>query len=154
MPEQKTKPTTASVDAFLSRIADAQQREDAWKIAKIMQEITGKRPTMWGPSMVGFGQFHYVYGSGHEGDTFLIGLAPRKGALVLYFCAGLDQRFATHLKKLGKVKTGKGCMYIKKLADVDVAILREMIRANVEYLAEMVKAKAAPAQAKKTRKKK
>jgi hypothetical protein len=151
--ELKTKPTGVSVDSFLSGVADAQQREDAYKILAIMKEITGEPPKMWGPTMVGFGEFHYVYASGHEGDTFLTGFSPRKDALTLYFTAGLDQRFAASLKKLGKVKRGKGCLYIKKLADVDLAVLREMIRANLAYLAAMAKSPPKPASTKKSRKK-
>jgi hypothetical protein len=98
--------------------------------------------------MVGFGEYHYVYASGHEGDCFLAGFSPRKAALTLYFMAGLDQRFQAQLKKLGKVKTSKGCLYVKKLADVDLGVLREMIRANVDYLVKLSKpAQAKPAQA-------
>jgi hypothetical protein len=153
MAELKTKATEASVDSFLNGVADAQQREDACRILEIMKEITGEAPRMWGPTMVGFGEYHYVYASGHEGDTFLTGFSPRKGALTLYFMAGLEQRFATQLKKLGKVKTSKGCLYIKKLADVDLAVLREMIQLNVHFLAEMAKPASKPAPAKKRRKK-
>jgi hypothetical protein len=153
MPEPKTKPTEVSVESFLNGVADAQQREDAFKILAIMKEITGKPPKMWGPTMVGFGQYHYVYASGHEGDMFLTGFSPRKGALTLYFMAGLEERFAAQLKKLGKAKTSKGCLYIKKLADVDLAILRKMIQENVAYLAGMSKCPSEPAAAKKNRKK-
>jgi len=153
MPEPKTKPTEISVDSFLNGVADPQQREDAFKILEIMKEITGKPPKMWGPTMVGFGQYHYVYASGHEGDMFLTGFSPRKGALTLYFMAGLEERFAAQLKKLGKAKTSKGCLYIKKLADVDLAILRQMIQANVAHLAGMSKCPPEPVPAKKSRKK-
>jgi hypothetical protein len=151
--EQKTKPTDVSVDSFLNGVADAQQREDACKLLEIMKEITGEAPRMWGPSMVGFGAYHYVYASGHEGDTFLTGFAPRKGALTLYFMAGLEERFAKLLQKLGKFKNGKGCLYIKKLADVDLAVLRELIHANVAYLAGMSKPPSKAAGSKKSRKK-
>lgn len=146
MAELKTKPTDVSVDAFLAGVTDAQKREDSYRLVEIMKEVTGEQPRMWGPTMIGFGQYHYVYASGHEGDTFLTGFSPRKTALTLYFMAGLDQRFAGALKKLGKAKTSKGCVYIKKLADVDVSVLREMIEANVAYLVGLVKRakKAAP----------
>ena len=151
MAEPKTKPTEVSVDSFLNGVADAQQRADALRVLEIMKEVTGKPPRMWGPTMVGFGEYHYVYASGHEGDTFLTGFSPRKGALTLYFMAGLEERFAAQLKKLGKVKTSKGCLYIKKLADVDLAVLREMIQANVVHLAGMPKSPPKPAPAKKGR---
>jgi hypothetical protein len=133
--EQKTRPTQVDVDSFLNAVADAQQREDACSILEIMKEITGKPPRMWGPTMVGFGQYHYVYASGHEGDTFLTGFSPRKGALALYFMPGLQERFAAQLKKLGKARASKGCLYIKKLADIDLGVLREMIQANIACLA-------------------
>jgi hypothetical protein len=153
MAEQKTKPTEASVDSFLNGVADEEQRADALQLVEMMKEITGEPPRMWGPTMVGFGQFHYVYASGHEGDTFLIGFSPRKSALTLYFAAGLDQRFSAALAKLGKVKTGKGCLYIKRLAEVDLAVLGEMMRSNVAYLAALVKPPTEPAPAKKSKKK-
>ena len=151
MAEPKTKPTEVSVDSFLNGVADAQQRADALRVLEIMKEVTGKPPRMWGPTMVGFGEYHYVYASGHEGDTFLTGFSPRKGALTLYFMAGLEERFAAQLKKLGKVKTSKGCLYIKKLADVDLAVLREMIKENVAHLTGMSMPPSKPAPAKKGR---
>jgi hypothetical protein len=154
MAELKTKPTEADIDAFLNAVADEQQRADAFELLKMMKEITGESPRMWGPTMVGFGEFHYVYASGHEGDTFLTGFSPRKAALTLYFMAGLDQRFSAQIKKLGKVKASKGCLYIKKLADVDLAVLREMIKDNVAYLAAMAKPKAKSEPAPKKGKKK
>jgi hypothetical protein len=116
---------------------------------EIMKQITGQEPRMWGPTMVGFGTYHYVYASGHEGDTFLTGFSPRKNALTLYFMAGLQERFASQLEKLGKAKASKGCLYVKKLADVNLGVLREMIRENVGYLA----GKSKPATSKKSRRK-
>src|SRR5579871_4275437 len=153
MAEQKTKPTDVSVDSFLHGVADEEQRADAIELVKMMQEITGEPPRMWGPTMVGFGQFHYVYASGHEGDTFLLGFSPRKSALTLYFMAGLDQRFSAAIAKLGKVKTGKGCLYIKRLADVDLVVLREMMRANVAHIKALVKPPEEASPAKKSKKK-
>jgi hypothetical protein len=126
MPEQKTKPTSVSVKSYLSQVADAQQRADCFKILQMMKKATGLQPRMWGPSMVGFGEYHYKYASGHEGDCFLMGFAPRKGTLSLYFMPGLH-RLTDSLKKLGKYKTGKACLYIKRLDDVDVDVLRDMI---------------------------
>jgi hypothetical protein len=152
MAEPKTKPTEASVESFLGGVADAQQQADAFRLLEVMKEVTGLPPRMWGPAMVGFGEYHYVYASGHEGDIFLTGFSPRKGALTLYFSAGLG-RFADQVAKLGKVKTGKACLYIKKLADVDLAVLRDMIRANLAHLAALAKPPAKSAPAKKGRKK-
>lgn len=153
MAEPKTKPTSVSVEAFLRGVPDQQRREDAGKVLEIMKEITGEPPRMWGPSIVGFGAYHYVYASGHEGDTCLTGFSPRKEALVLYFMAGLQERFADQLKKLGKFKSSKGCLYIKKLADVDEAILRAMIAANVAHLVGMSRTRPEPAKPRKSRKK-
>ena len=153
MADPKTKATKASVDSFLSGVANTQEREDAYTILEIMKQITGEPPKMWGPSIVGFGQYHYVYASGHEGDSCLTGFSPRNGALTLYFMGGLEERFADQLKKLGKVKASKGCLYIKKLADVDLTVLREMIQANVAYLASMSQPSAKPAPTKRSRKK-
>jgi hypothetical protein len=153
MAEPKTKQTEASVESFLNGVADGQRRADAWQLLEIMKEITGLPPKMWGPTMVGFGEYHYRYASGHEGNTFLTGFSPRKDALTLYFMAGLQERFGEEIQKLGKVKASKGCLYIKKLADVDLVVLREMIRANVAHLAAPAKPPAQPAPAKRTRKK-
>ena len=152
MPEPKTKPTEASVEAFLNGVADEKRRADAWQMLEIMKEITGLPPKMWGPTMVGFGEYHYVYDSGHEGDSFLAGFSPRKSALVVYFMAGLEERFAAQIPKLGKVKTSKGCLYIKRLDDVDVGVLADMIRANVAYLAGLAVQPSRRARAKKGRK--
>jgi Domain of unknown function (DU1801) len=126
MAEPKTKKSNQSVNEFLNALADEQQRADALQIMKIMKDLTGEKPKMWGPSMIGFGEHHYVYASGHEGDMFRIGFAPRKSAFSLYLTCDLKP-FAPLLKKLGKGKMGKGCLYIKKLADVDLDVLRELI---------------------------
>lgn len=150
MAEQKTKKTGASVEGFLKKVADKEQREDAFKILAMMKEVTGRAPRMWGPSMVGFGECHYKYASGHEGDCFLIGFAPRKGKMSLYFMPGVG-RFAAQLRKLGKHKTGKGCLYINKLADVNEAVLREMIETAYAEMVELVQSKRAEAGKKKGR---
>jgi hypothetical protein len=141
MAELKTKKTAVSVDSFLNAVADAQQRADAYSILEMMKEITGEEPRMWGPSIVGFGDYHYVYESGREGDVCLTGFSPHKSALVIYFNAGFFEQVGPTLKKLGKCKTSKGCMYIKKLADVDLAVLRELVQANVKRLAKTHKPK-------------
>ncbi len=122
----KTKKTNQSVTAFLNAVADEQQCADAFQILKMMKDVTGAQPKMWGPSMIGFGDYHYVYASGHEGDIFRTGFAPRKGAFSLYLTCDLKP-LAPLLKKLGKWKMGKGCLYLKKLADVDLDVLRQLI---------------------------
>jgi hypothetical protein len=137
MAATKTTQTEASVASFLNKVADLQQRADAFRVLEMMKEITGQPPKMWGPSIVGFGEYHYVYDSGREGDTCLTGFSPRKDALVLYFTAGLQERFADRIHKLGKVKASKGCLYIKRLDDIDVDALRDMIRENVAYLSNI-----------------
>jgi len=128
MAENKTKPTRASVAAFIAAIDDPVKGADAKKLAKLMQEASGEKPALWGPSIVGFGSHHYRYESGREGDTPIVAFSPRKAALVLYGVAGHDGA-AARLAKLGKYTTGKGCLYIKKLADVDENVLRELIAA-------------------------
>jgi len=120
----KTKETGASVDAFLDRLTDEQQRVDSSSIIKMMQQITGEKPKMWGPSIIGFGSTTLKYDSGRELDWMKLGFSPRKGNIVLYGMAS-DAKTA---KNLGKFKTGKGCLYIKRLADVDEKILSNLIK--------------------------
>lgn len=129
MKENKTQPTTQEVQEFLSRITDEQQREDVVILTKIMTEATGEQPKMWGTSIVGFGAHHYVYESGREGDTVVVGFSPRKKALVLYgiFFYEHNSENIKLAEKLGKYTHGKGCMYIKKLSDVDMAVLGQMV---------------------------
>ena len=148
MAEQKTKPTAVSVESFLNKVADVQQRADSFQLLELMKDITGEKPRMWGPTMVGFGTYHYVYATGHEGDCFRTGFSPRKGSFSLYVSCGLHQ-FARLLKKLGKHKAGKGCLYVKRLADIDLKVLRELIEANLKALDALCKANALKAKAKK-----
>ena len=129
MAENKTKPTTLSVPAFLDACAD-ERRADAKALAKLMQKVTGDKPTMWGPSIVGFGSYHYTYASGREGDAPIVGFSPRKAANVLYGAIGFGGAEGL-LAKLGKHTTGKGCLYIKKLADVDVTVLETLLEKAV-----------------------
>jgi len=136
MAEPKTKKTKASVSAFLNGIEDPQKRKDAKAIAKMMREITGKTAKMWGPSMVGYGSYRYKYASGREGDWFLTGFSPRKQALTLYIMSGFSCYDAL-LEKLGKYKTGKACLYIKRLEDVDLGTLRTLIERSVRSKAQM-----------------
>jgi hypothetical protein len=127
MAGNKTKPTQLSVAAFIDALTDETRRADAKVLVKLMQKATGEKPKMWGPSIVGFGSYHYKYESGREGDAPLAGFSPRKAATVLY---GMT-RSAVLLAQLGKHTTGKGCLYIKKLADVDQNILEALVLASV-----------------------
>ena len=134
MAELKTKPTDASVDAYLSAIPDEQRQEECKVIAEMMQRATKTKPQMWG-SMIGFGSYHYKYPSGREGDWFLTGFAPRKQALTLYIMAGFTQYDAL-LEKLGKYRTGKSCLYITRLSDVDLKVLAKLILLSVNQVAQ------------------
>jgi len=132
MPEQKTKPTEVSVQSFLENVPDEGVRDDCNELIEIMKKITGAPPKMWGPSIVGFGKYHYKYESGHEGYSCLTGFSPRKQNLTLYVMPGIAEK-SDLLEKLGKYKAAKGCLYIKRLADVDVEILKKLIKTTVDY---------------------
>jgi hypothetical protein len=131
MAELKTIPTKLSVDKFLQGIKDEEKRADCYQVLKIMEKATRSKARMWGTSIVGFGDHHYVYESGREGDWFITGFSPRKQNLTVYLMGGFDQ-LEDLMKKLGKHSTGKGCLYINKLADVDMKILRELITKSVK----------------------
>lgn len=131
--ELKTKKTDASVNHFLNAIPDEQTRADCFEIAKIMQQATRSEPKMWGTSIVGFGSYHYKGASGREGDWMLTGFSPRRQNLTLYIMAGFD-RYGELLKKLGKFSTGKSCLYIKRLADVDKKVLKELVTESVKVM--------------------
>lgn len=133
MAELKTQKTTASVSGFLKSIDDTERRADCKAVAKMMREATGEKPAMWGPAIVGFGSYDYTYESGRSGKWFLCGFSPRKQALTLYIMPGF-RKFDALMKKLGKYTTGKSCLYIKRLADVDLAVLQELIEASVEHM--------------------
>ncbi len=133
MAELKTKQTKQSVAAFLNSIADPQKRQDCCTVLELMQEATGASPKMWGSSIVGFGIYHYQYESGREGDWFLTGFSPRSQNLTLYIMPGFTQ-YPSLMKKLGKHKIGKSCLYIKKLEDIDIAVLKELIKQSVKQL--------------------
>jgi len=133
MAELKTKKTAASVKDFLNRVPEERKRKDSFALLKLMQEITGARPAMWGPSIVGFGSYHYKYASGREADWPLAGFSPRKQNLTLYITAGFDG-YGELLGKLGKHKTGKACLYLNKLEDVDLSTLKELVRRSVEHM--------------------
>ena len=133
MAELKTKPTKRSVEDFVDAIKDEQQKKDCRTVSRIMKRITKANPKMWGPGMVGFGSYHYKYASGREGDWFLTGFAPRKQNLTLYIMAGF-KRYSAPLKKLGKHKISKSCLYIKRLDDVDMDVLTQLIEESVAYV--------------------
>lgn len=130
MAQNKTTQNDDSVDAFLNRVEDKSRRDDCFELVAIMQRISGAPPKMWGPSIIGFGSYHYTYESGREGDMPIVGFSPRKTDLTLYLYGGIAKQ-GELLKQLGKHKTGKGCLYIKKLADVDRATLTELITSSV-----------------------
>jgi hypothetical protein len=134
MAELKTKKNAASVTAFLAKIGDAARRKDAQQLVRMMRKATGKAPRMWGDAIVGFGDYHYRYESGHEGECFVTGFSPRKTALSLYLMGGFES-LEPLLKKLGRFKTGKSCLYIKALSDVDLATLEQLIRASCARVA-------------------
>lgn len=131
--ELKTKPTKADVEKFLNSIKDEKKREDAFKVLKMMKQITKEEPKMWGPSIVGFGSYHYKYESGREGDMCMTGFSPRKQNLTIYIMHGFE-RYEKLIKNLGKYKTGISCLYINKLEDVDLKVLKELISEDVKYM--------------------
>jgi hypothetical protein len=130
MAETKTKPTETSVAAFIQAVADPVKRADSTALVKLLQEVTGDEPKMWGQSIIGFGCYHYIYESGREGDAPIVGLSPRKAAIVLYGAMRAGDSDAL-LATLGKHTTGKGCLYIKKLADVDMKVLHGLLVRSV-----------------------
>ncbi|MDH3304776.1 MAG: DUF1801 domain-containing protein [Gammaproteobacteria bacterium] len=133
MAGNKTKPTKKSVTAFIKGIQDEQMRRDARKVAAIMRDATGSRARMWGANIVGFGEYHYKYASGREGDFMITGFSPRKQALTLYVIPGF-RHFEALMSRLGKYKTGKSCLYIRRLSDVDEQVLKRLIAASVRYM--------------------
>ena len=134
MAELKTQPTDQSVEAYLNSVDNKRRREDSFQVLQLMQEVTGEEPQMWGDSIVGFGRYQYKYASGREGEWFVTGFAPRKQALTLYIMSGFDEYDAL-LGDLGKHRTGKSCLYINKLEDVDMDVLRELVRKSAEHMA-------------------
>ena len=133
MAEAKTKPTRSSVRKFLESVDNEKRRADCFTVLEIMKQITGEEPKMWGPSIVGFGSYHFKYASGREGDWPLAGFSPRKQALTLYIMAGFSQ-YDDLMAKLGKHTTGVSCLYIKSLDDVHLPTLKRLIRESVKYV--------------------
>ena len=131
--ELKTKVNEASVADFLNSIEDEQKRKDSLEIVRVMQQITKEKPKMWGTSIVGFGLYHYKGASGREGDWMLIGFSPRKQNLTLYIMPGFE-RYPDLMKKLGKYSTGKSCLYIKRLSDINVDVLKELMAESINVM--------------------
>ena len=128
---QKTLPTGDDPEAFIAAVPEEARREDARTLCGLLADWTGEAPVMWGTSIVGFGRYRYRYDSGHEGTAALVGFSPRKANLVLYLAGGLEDRYSKLLERLGPHKTGKGCLYLKRLDDVDRDVLRELVDRTV-----------------------
>lgn len=133
MAELKTKVNDANVWEFLESVPDEKKRDDSLAVLALMREVTGEEPKMWGTSIVGFGSYHYQYESGREGEFMLVGFSPRKQNLTLYIMPGFE-RYDQLMAKLGKYKTGKSCLYVKKLEDVNQDVLRELVAQSVAFM--------------------
>jgi hypothetical protein len=131
MAENKTKATDVNVEEFISRADNEVKRKDSFLLVDFFKSITGYEPIMWGPTIIGFGQYHYKYASGHEGDMPIAAFSPRKDSIVLYFSPEFENRKRL-LEKLGKHKSGKGCVYIKKLDDINLSVLEDMTKASIK----------------------
>jgi hypothetical protein len=139
MPENKTTANDQSVEQFLNTIEDERKRKDSFTILELMKQVTGLEPRMWGSSIIGFGSYHYKYASGHEGDTMLAGFSPRKANLTIYNMGGFEPDHAL-MQTLGKHTTGKGCLYIKRLDDVDVPTLKRLLEASFQHIKQHAEA--------------
>ena len=135
MSEPKTKKNEASVEGFLQRVENKKRREDSFVVLDLMKEVTSEEPAMWGTSIVGFGNYHYKYASGREGDWMKVGFSPRKQNMTLYIMDGFSS-YESLLENLGKYKTGKSCLYINKLEDVDQEVLKELVRQSVASITD------------------
>lgn len=131
--QNKTVETDASVEEFINGVDNEQKRKDSWDLLALMENITGSKAKMWGSSLIGFGQYHYKYESGREGDFFITGFSPRKTALTVYVMPGFDG-YKKQLEKLGPYKTGKSCLYLKNLEVVDRNVLQEIIKDSVSVM--------------------
>ncbi|MCM3159998.1 DUF1801 domain-containing protein [Metabacillus litoralis] len=133
MYEQKTKENDKSVIEYIESVESPKKREDAYKLLAIFTEVSGYQAKMWGPSIIGFGKYHYIYSTGHKGDAPLVGFSPRKAKISLYFATGDTEREKL-LEKFGKHTSGKACVYINKLADIDTKVLEELISQSINFL--------------------
>ncbi len=136
MAENKTKPTAVSVEDFLESVTPDARREDGRALCALMQRVSGYPPVMWGPSIIGFGQYRYRTDAGREGDLLRVGFSPRKPATVLYIHSGAPGH-TERMSGLGKYSTGKSCIYVKRLAEIDVGVLADMVRASLEHLEQL-----------------
>lgn len=148
MAELKTKKTAASVEEFILTVEDETRRDDCFAVLNLMKSITKAEPAMWGSSIVGFGTYHYIYASGQEGDWPTVGFSPRKQNLTLYIMPGFENRLEL-IKKLGKCKTSKGCLYIKRLEDIHLPTLKQLLKVSLQDLKKYVAANKAANQKKK-----
>jgi nucleoid DNA-binding protein len=137
MAKNKTTETNSSVTEFIDKVENELKRDDSFKLIEIFKSLSGFEPKMWGPTIIGFGSYHYKYESGHEGDAPLTGFSPRKDALVFYFTSDFKDRELL-LSQLGKHKSSKGCVYIKKLSDIDLKILEIMIVNSMDYITKCI----------------
>jgi hypothetical protein len=133
MAQLKTQPNDQSVTAFLNRVEDDTKRQDSFTILELMQQVTGSEPVMWGDSIIGFGRYQYKYASGREGQWFLVGFSPRVQNLTLYIMSGFDE-YDELLGKLGKHSTGKSCLYVKRLENIDLDVLKELVEKSVAHM--------------------
>jgi hypothetical protein len=133
MAQNKTQPTQQKVSEFIAGIEDTRKRSDCRELMKLMRKVTGNRAKMWGTSIVGFGKYHYRYASGREGDFFLTGFSPRKQALTIYIISGFEAH-SELMEKLGRFKTGKSCLYVKSLDDINRSVLDQLVRESVAYM--------------------
>ena len=141
MAKNKTTYTDHSVTEFVNNVENEIKRKDSFRLIEILKSITGHEPKMWGPSIIGFGSYHYKYASGHEGDAPLAGFSPRKDSLVLYFATEFEKREEL-LSQLGKHKSSKACVYAKKLDDIDIAVLKKMIKNSMRYTSKLYPSKS------------
>ena len=140
MAKNKTTETGNSVTGFVNKVKNEVKRNDSFKLIEIFKSITGHEPKMWGPSIIGFGKYHYKYASRHEGDAPLTGFSPRKDSLVIYMATEFEKREEL-LSKLGKHKSSKSCLYVKKLGDLDIAVLKTVIKNSMDYATKLYPSK-------------
>ncbi|WP_373523799.1 DUF1801 domain-containing protein [Aquiflexum sp.] len=133
MTENKTKETDRSVEDFINTVEDQKKRQDSFELVKLFQGVSKSKPKMWGDSIIGFGSYHYKYESGREGDFLLIGFSPRKNAISLYMSCDIQGQHADLLSRLGKYKSGKSCLYVNKLEDINLEVLKQLAKASMEF---------------------
>jgi len=135
MAKNKTFFTDENVIEFIEKLENETKKKDAFQLIELMREITGQEPKMWGPSIIGFGQYHYKYASGHEGDAPILGFSPRKAAISLYVFSGADEHLPI-VEKLGKFTMGKSCIYVKKMSDINLDVLNELMQQSIDFVTE------------------